>query len=265
MTHPPDDDLGAIALTAARAGADAISAVLAAGGLNTGYKSGGHDMVTEADRASERAVIDVIRRARPDDTILGEEGGVHEGSTDVRWLVDPLDGTANFVYGRADFAVSVGVEVAGKPAAGAILKPADGRWLMAGKAGFTTGGADSSVAVAAPGLHDTAAADAIVGFGMPYSLQGRKLVLSCIAELVPRLRAVRIIGSAATDLAAVALGNSDGFIGFGLAEWDTAAGVALVLAAGGVVRPVELPGLPPAIVAGSPVLVQELTELLAAA
>ena len=263
MNHAPDD-LGQIALTAARAGADAISAVLAAGGLNTGYKSGGHDMVTEADRASEKAVIDVIRRARPDDTILGEEGGVHKGSTNVRWLVDPLDGTANFVYGRADFAVSVGVEVAGEPVAGAILKPADGRWLMAGRNGFSTGGADASVSVAAPGLRDTAAADAIVGFGMPYSLQGRKLVLTCITELVPKLRAVRIIGSAATDLAAVALGHSDGFIGFGLAEWDTAAGVALVLAAGGEVRRVEVPGLPPAIVAGSSVLLRELINVLPA-
>ena len=130
MVDPvPMPDLGPIALTAARAGAAAIRLVIGTGQLGTRFKSGGHDMVTAADKASERAVIDAIRTARPADSILGEEGGAHQGTTDVRWLVDPLDGTANFVYGRADYAVSVGAELAGEPSAGSIIRPADGQWV----------------------------------------------------------------------------------------------------------------------------------------
>ena len=109
------DDAGALALRAAQAGATAIAAVVASGGVRTDFKSGGHDLVTTADKAAEAAVIEVIRAARPDDAILGEEGGALVGTSGSRWLVDPLDGTANFVYGRADHAVSVGLEtVAGR-------------------------------------------------------------------------------------------------------------------------------------------------------
>ena len=129
---------GPIALTAARAGAAAIRSVIGTGQLGTQFKSGGHDMVTAADKASERAVIDAIRTARPADWILGEEGGAHQGTTDVRWLVDPLDGTANFVYGRADYAVSVGAELAAEPSAGSIIRPAGGR-VMAGRHGVSAG------------------------------------------------------------------------------------------------------------------------------
>jgi myo-inositol-1(or 4)-monophosphatase len=87
------------------AGADAIRSVVGTGHLDTHFKSASHDLVTAADRASEQAIVSVMRTARPDDTIVGEEGGSYEGTSSVRWLVDPLDGTARFVYGRADFAV----------------------------------------------------------------------------------------------------------------------------------------------------------------
>ncbi|MEP6562340.1 MAG: inositol monophosphatase family protein, partial [Nakamurella sp.] len=134
----PDTDLGPVALAAARAGAAAIRSV-ATGELGTQFKSGSHDMVTAADKASERAVIESIRLVRPDDSILGEEGGVHRGTSDVRWLIDPLDGTANFVYGRADYAVSVGAERAGRPTAGAVIRPAHGQWVVAGRDGVSAG------------------------------------------------------------------------------------------------------------------------------
>ena len=127
----PDDDAGALALRAAQAGATAIAAVVASGGVRTDFKSGGHDLVTTADKAAEAAVIEVIRAARPDDAILGEEGGAHPGTSGSRWLVDPLDGTANFVYGRADHAVSVGLETDGVITAGAIIRVSDGRWAAA--------------------------------------------------------------------------------------------------------------------------------------
>jgi myo-inositol-1(or 4)-monophosphatase len=245
--------LGEIALDAARAGAAAIRTVVDAGALRTEFKTAGHDMVTAADKASERAILAVLRAARPDDSIVGEEGGSYEGPSAVRWLVDPLDGTANFVYGRADYAVSVGATVDGLPAAGAIIRPADGRWLAGehggadgpggvGATGLVSGFGGVRTGVGPAGISTSAAAlpartgglaQAMVAVGLPYSLTERRRVMQSISSLMPLVRGVRVMGSAAGDLAAVALGQCDAFLGFGLAEWDTAAGHALVLAAGG--------------------------------
>ncbi|MGS0685426.1 inositol monophosphatase family protein [Nakamurella sp. GG22] len=185
-------DLGAIALRAARDGSAAIRSVIDTGQLDTHFKSGVHDMVTAADRASERAVIDALQASRPDDAIVGEEGGVHHGSTGVRWLVDPLDGTANFVYDRADFAVSVGAEVDGEPFAGAIVRPADGQWVVAGggrvSSGRDIGAATGPVDHAAPAVGTCSLDDALVAFGLPYSLPARRRALTVVAALALRLR-----------------------------------------------------------------------------
>lgn len=223
-------------------------------------------MVTAADKASEQAVIDVLRAARPADSIQGEEGGVHEGSSGVRWLVDPLDGTANFVYGRADHAVSVGAETAGKPFVGAIIRPADGQWIMAGSNGVTSGreprATHERTDFPAPGVRQCGLDEALVAFGLPYSLPARRRALTVIAALVPQLRGVRVIGSAASDLAAVALGQCDAFVGFALAEWDTAAGHAIVVAAGGVVRETHQERSGKALIAGSTAIVDGLVALM---
>ncbi len=266
VANDPLPNLGQVALTAALAGATAIRSVVDTGRLGTEFKTGGHDMVTAADKASERAVIDVIRSMRPDDSILGEEGGVHHGKSTVRWLVDPLDGTANFVYGRADYAVSVGAEIAGEPAAGAIIRPADGQWIMTGGSGVDAGrdlrSAGDRKESAPATVRQCALDDALVAFGLPYSLSSRRQALTIVAALVPRLRGVRVIGSAASDLAAVALGQCDAFVGFGLAEWDTAAGQAIVKAAGGAVRQIEQQHAGRTIIAGNTAVVDELTALL---
>src|SRR3712207_3942934 len=121
-------ELGALALSAAWSGVSALMDVVAQGELGTHAKGLAHDLVTAADKASEAAVINALRNTRPDDLIIGEETGVHAGEPGTRWLVDPLDGTLNFVRGRVDWAVSVGVEVDGRPAAGAIVCPATGIW-----------------------------------------------------------------------------------------------------------------------------------------
>lgn len=261
MTSTPDD-LGGIALTAARAGAAAIARVLAAAPLEPVFKSGSHDMVTAADQAAEAAVVDAIRTARPDDPILGEEGGSRPGRTDVQWLVDPLDGTANFVYGRADHAVSVGVRVAGRPVAGAIVRPAHRQWLVGGSDGVRTGRDDGpGEPVASVAERDTALSAAIVAVGMPYDLAARRRVLALAAELAVRVRGIRVMGCAAGDLAAVALGECDAAVGFGLAEWDVAAGEAIVLAAGGSVRRLDSRLDLPVMVSGAPGLAAALTEL----
>ena len=262
----PVPDLGPLALTAARAGAAAIRSVVDSGQLGTQFKSGGHDMVTTADKASERAVIDVIRAARPDDSIIGEEGGVHHGASGVRWLVDPLDGTANFVYGRSDYAVSVGAELDGEPLVGAIIRPADGQWVVGGSSGMSAGReprpARGGTDLPPPAVRQCNLDDALVAFGLPYSLPARRQVMTIVAALIPRLRGVRVIGSAASDLAAVALGQCDAFVGFGLAEWDTAAGQAIVIAAGGIVRQVDQPSGSRTLIAGSTAVVDGLAALL---
>ena len=266
VAQAPTPDLGAIALTAARAGAAAIRAVVDTGRLGTQFKSGGHDMVTAADKASEQAVIDAIRAARPADSIIGEEGGVHHGTSGVRWLVDPLDGTANFVYGRADYAVSVGAEQAGERCAGAIIRPADGQWIMAGSSGVSAGReprpGSGQADLGPPAVRQCSLGDALVAFGLPYSLTARRQALTVVAALVPRLRGVRVIGSAASDLAAVALGQCDAFVGFGLAEWDTAAGQAIVQAAGGSVCQVDLQSGTKTLIAGSTAVIDGLMALI---
>jgi myo-inositol-1(or 4)-monophosphatase len=194
-------------------------------------------MVTAADKAAEQAVIDTIRAARPDDPILGEEGGSLPGTTDVQWLVDPLDGTANFVYGRADYAVSVGVRVSGEPVAGAIVRPGHRQWLAGDRLGVVTGrdGADPDD-LPAFSLRAKDLSAALVSLGMPYDLQARRRVLAFAGELAVHVRGIRVMGCAAGDLAAVTLGEIDVVLGFGLAEWDVAGGEAIVLAAGGDVR-----------------------------
>ena len=265
-----DDRAGGLALRAARAGAAAIAAVVAAGGVRTDFKSGGHDLVTTADKAAEAAVIEVIRAARPDDAILGEEGGAHAGTSGTRWLVDPLDGTANFVYGRADHAVSVGVETDGVITAGTIIRVSDGRWAAASGGTASAGSAagptyQSSAKMVQPSVNQgVPAAQALVSFGLPYDLGARQQVFGIIGALIPQIRGVRIAGSAACDFLALAHGECDAFVGCGLAAWDTAAGQAIVSASGGTITVIPGPGFD-ILIAASPSLAHELAELIAVA
>jgi len=273
--HGPEvreQPLAALALRAARAGATAIAAVAAQGDVRPEVKTGAHDLVTAADRASEAAIIEVIRADRPDDAILGEESGAHPGISGVRWLVDPLDGTANFVYGRPDFAVSVGVESDGAIVAGAIIRPSDGRWVLADVSLREISiGADLSPPqttklagrqhVSSTPNDEAHAVDALVSFGLPYAMSARQAALAVIRAAIPHVRGVRIAGSAACDLLAWAHGECDAFVGCGLAEWDTAAGQAIVLTAGGAVRSVRTPDFD-ILVAASPPLASELCDIV---
>jgi myo-inositol-1(or 4)-monophosphatase len=243
-------NLRALALNAARSGAEAIAEVLGRGGLQTEAKQAPHDLVTSADRASEEAVLEMLYSARPDDAVIGEETGEHPGTTGVRWFVDPLDGTANFIYGRAGWSVSVGAEIDGQPTVGAVLCPADGRWAAADPCGVDAGGYDplpGLVSVPRPPRRSTAEqptvppSAALVSVGMPYPLQTRAEVLRVAAALVSRLRAIRMIGAAASELLGLAGGECDGFLGFGLSPWDTTAGAAIVRACGGTTQSVRSP------------------------
>ena len=265
--------LGDLALHAAQAAVTAIHDVQSHGKVLAEHKSGTHDLVTAADRAAETAIFTTIASARPDDAFLGEETGAHHGTSGTRWLVDPLDGTANFVHGRSDYAVSVAAEVDGRIKAGAIIRPTDGLWAMADGDALWHGRGNISEHLAAvdgppPAGAGTSAlaedvAESLVSFGLPYPKTERQQALSIIQGLVPAVRGIRVLGSAACDLLAVALGQTDAFIGCGLAEWDTAAGQALVIAAGGTVSRLATPHFE-ILIAGSRPLVNELSVLVKA-
>jgi myo-inositol-1(or 4)-monophosphatase len=242
-TDLPQDSLGQIALTAAWAGREAIARALTTGDLATSSKSAAHDLVTDADKAAEAAVLQVIRHLRPDDAILGEETGEHPGTTRVRWVVDPLDGTVNFVYGRQGWSVSVGAEVDGEPVAGALVCPADGRWVVADAGLVHHGGFSSPVGRPhLPTAHALAAneavdlADALVTIGYPYGLAKRQWTTRAMEQLIGKTRGLRVTGAAATDLLDVALGQVDAFVGVDLPPWDTTAGAAIASACGAAVQ-----------------------------
>lgn len=250
------ESLGALALDAAQAGAEAIARVARTGRLGVQVKGERYDLVTDADRASEKAIIAAIHRRRPNDQITAEESGDHPGSSGVRWLVDPLDGTTNFVHGREQYAVSVAAIEAGRPVAGALCLPSANAWVAA----------DGSVASGNAGrprvARDRELGEALLSIGCPHSSYLRPRALALTGELLPEIRDFRRIGSPACDLFAVATGALDAYIGFGLQAWDVAGGWAVVHAAGGVCTQLMTAGGLDAFVAGTPLVVEALESWL---
>ena len=190
------------------------------------------DLVTEADRAAEAIVIEVIRKARPGDAVLAEERGGEAGaggSDRVRWIIDPLDGTTNFAHSLAFFAVSVGVEVEGVLAAGAVHVPMlDETFAAARGGGATLNGRPIAVSQV------DNLGDAFVATGFPYDIRvNPENNLDHFARFATRTLALRRPGAASIDLAYVACGRFDGFWELRLAPWDVAAGALLIQEAGG--------------------------------
>jgi myo-inositol-1(or 4)-monophosphatase len=228
MTH--EDDLE-VALAAAAAGAKELTARYRSEGVRGNATSKGlrRDLVTDADRASEAAILEVIRRARPSDAVIAEETAAKAAPGGRTWIVDPLDGTVNFAHGIPLFSVSVGLVVDGAPAVGVVQAPAMGE-LYAGAVGrgATLGGAPIRVS------GTQTLADAILATGFAYDLENlADQNLDNLAAVAKKARGIRRLGSAALDLAWVAAGRLDGFWELHLSPWDVAAGAALVRAAGG--------------------------------
>lgn len=206
------------------------------GRLEIATKSTPTDMVTDADRAAEQAVLDVIRRARPDDSILAEEGGASPGSSGVRWVVDPLDGTTNFLYGIEHWAVSVCAEDAFGPLAGVVYDPnRDELFAAARGEGATLNG----TTIAASGLQDVSRA--LVATGFSYRPTEREFSARLFTHVLPRVRDVRRFGAAALDLAWVAAGRYDAYAETPIEWWDVAAGSLIVREAGGRFGPLPSP------------------------
>ena len=195
-------------------------------GLDT--KSTATDMVSDADREAEELLVQILTAARPHDALLGEEGAGREGTSGLRWVVDPLDGTTNFVFGYPQWAVSVSVEDEHGPLAGAIYDPSRDELFAAARGRGTTLNGDR---VHVRGTHDLSQALIATGFG--YDAERRALQAARVADVIPRIRDIRRGGAAAIDLARVACGRLDGYWESGLNAWDWSAGSLLVTEAGG--------------------------------
>jgi myo-inositol-1(or 4)-monophosphatase len=224
--------------------------------VNVTAKSSPTDLVSEADHAAERLIRDRLRAARPGDGFLGEEGGDAAGSSGLRWVVDPLDGTINFLFGIPQWAVSIACEDEHGTLAGVIYDPMrdelwtaerDGPALLDGR---EVRGSERS---------DLATTMVATGFG--YEAQVRAHQAAVLARLLPQVRDIRRFGSAALDLAWTAAGRYDAFFERGLNAWDLAAGELLCRRAGLAVRTLE-PSPPAA--AGVLVAPQAVVDALAA-
>ncbi len=246
-------------------------------------KSSPTDVVTEADRAAEALIRDLIGAARPGDRILGEEGGETGGAggegaggeggmTSVRWIVDPLDGTVNYLYGLPDWAVSIAAEADGTVVAGAVFVPrrdelfsaalGGGAWLSRGALDWRGEDAPQPVRLACNTGVPLDRALVATGFGYE---AGRRLIQGeVLAGVLPRVRDIRRGGSAAVDLCSVASGGVDAYYERGVNLWDIAAGGLIAAEAGAQVTGLHgQPASSSMTVAAAPPLLGELHDLLA--
>jgi myo-inositol-1(or 4)-monophosphatase len=266
-------ELRSVAISAAREAGDLLAD--RAGQVEVAAtKSSPTDVVTEMDSRSEELIRSRILAARPSDAILGEEGGLI-GNTDnapVLWVIDPLDGTVNYLYGLHDWAVSIaaevewaGGEVGRKIVAGAVYVPMRGELFCAvrGHGAWLQAGEDHWQPLeCGPGVQLD---QALVGTGFGYRKERRKVQGEVVAAMLPQVRDIRRIGVASVDLCAVAAGRLDGFYERGLNYWDWAAGALVATEAGAVVG--GLNGKPVSssmAVAAGPALFGPLTSALAA-
>jgi myo-inositol-1(or 4)-monophosphatase len=222
------DELLALAVAAAREAGELVAQRRADAPVEvSATKSSPTDIVTASDTAAERLIRQRIEDARPDDGILGEEGGSATGNSGVRWIVDPIDGTVNYLYGIPAYAVSIAAECDGEVTVGVVHNPASGEtWTALRGQGAWLG--DRRLQVG--GLGDPAYA--LVATGFNYDVRTRTRQAGQVARLLPLVRDIRRIGSAALDLCALATGRVDAYVEQGLKPWDYAAGGLVARQAG---------------------------------
>jgi myo-inositol-1(or 4)-monophosphatase len=256
------DASGAELLAVANEAAEAAAAELleryeaAAGPVGLATKSSATDPVSEADLAAEAAIRAVLAARRPDDGILGEEGtGDAPGTTGLRWIVDPLDGTVNYLFGLPQWCVSVACD----GCAGVILDPVRGeRFEVVAGERATLGSADLRPSA----RDDLATALVATGFGYDAAIRARQAAV--VARLLPQVRDIRRMGSAALDLAWTAAGRYDAFYEYGVQVWDTAVGLMLCSQAGLEVRRLRPhDGLPAGVLVAPAALAEALAAVVA--
>lgn len=221
------DELRMLATSVARQAAQLITAERAKGVEVADTKTSLTDVVTAVDRASEELIRQRLLQARPGDGFEGEEGGVGGGDGEVRWIVDPIDGTVNFLYGLPQYAVSIAAEIEGTVVAGVVLNVPTGvcYWATLNGGAFRDG-TPLAVRGPAPMSHR------LVLTGFNYRPQVRALQAQGIARLLPVVRDIRRPGSAALDLCHLAEGAADAYVEEGVHLWDYAAGGLIAREAG---------------------------------
>ena len=230
---PDPADLLAVAVEVAREAAALVARGRATAGESVTVKSSAVDVVTAVDTDSERLIVERLTAARPGDGVLGEEGGERAGTTGVRWVVDPIDGTVNFLYGVPAYAVSIAAEVDGVVRAGVVLNAATGELFTA-----TAGGGaflsspDRPDPVRLRGNAPESLAQTLVATGFGYGVEQRRAQGAVVARLLPQVRDIRRFGSAALDLCAAAAGRVDAYYELHLNPWDHAAGALVAAEAG---------------------------------
>jgi myo-inositol-1(or 4)-monophosphatase len=257
-------ELLALATAVAEEAAELLRAARTGGVLVAATKSTELDIVTEADRAAEELIRSRLLSARPDDGMLGEEGSSIVGSSGVTWIVDPLDGTVNYLYGAGPYAVSIAavegpVDPSGWTAlVGVVVVCTEGVSYAASRGG---GASVNGMPIAVSSQTELGLALVSTGFG--YDRIARRSELEVLGRVAPEVRDVRMGGSAATDLCLVASGRLDAYYERHLGPWDHAAGALIVREAGGVVEGADR-GAPDAglVLAGPPAIVQALRPLL---
>ena len=227
------DDL-ALAERAARAAGEVLMSYFGRDAEGLDVKSSPTDPVSDADREAEAVINRILAEERPDDGVIGEEGARTTPANGRTWIVDPLDGTVNFLYGMRAWAVSIALEDPSGISVGVVFNPVDEECFIAERGkGSTINGREIRVTRCA------SLERAMVATGFSYEAEHRARQAELLTRLLPRVRDIRRAGAAALDLAYVASGRVDAFYERGLKRWDEAAGRLLVEEAGGVVRDLE--------------------------
>lgn len=220
-------------------------------------KSSPTDLVSEADRASEAFIVSSLKTARPSDSVASEEGSSHDGTSGISWVADPLDGTTNFYFKVPAYSVSLAARAGGRTVVGVVVDPSrQETWSATSGRGAWCNGSECHVASGRSEL-----GTALVATGFSYSQERRAQQAAILPSLLPAVRDLRRVGSAALDLCWVAGGRFDAFYEAGLHDWDWAAGALICEEAGGAVTmlPEHL------LLATTPELVTPLAELLSGA
>ncbi|WP_206507311.1 inositol monophosphatase family protein [Streptomyces chrestomyceticus] len=258
MSGPLQDELIGLALEAARRAGELLRDGRPADLGVAATKTSPIDVVTEMDIASEKLITGFLAEHRPDDGFLGEEGASVAGSSGVRWVVDPVDGTVNYLYGLPSWAVSIAAEKDGEAVAGVVAAPMRGETYHAVLGGGAFRNGEPVRCRPAPPL-----SQALIGTGFAYLSERRAAQAEVLRTLLPQVRDIRRGGSAAIDLCDVACGRLDGYYERGLNPWDMAAGALIAREAGALTG--GRPGGPASndlVVAASPDVFATLQPLL---